>query len=255
LKLFANVRPAKTYPGMGNYAREDVDLVIVRENTEDLYLGWEFNLDKDTVIGLRLTTKNASEKIATFAFETSKNRGKSKTVTAVHKSNVLRKGDQLFANTCREISKNYPDILFNEQYVDACSMNLIRNPSQYDVIVTTNLFGDILSDESAQIVGGLGMGPSANIGDDYALFEPVHGAAFDIAGKNIANPCSIFLTIKMMLEWLNEKYKDKEAMRYAKIIEQSIISLLNENFKTKDIGGNLSTTEFTHHLINKIKSI
>lgn len=253
LNLYANVRPAKTYPGLDHYARKDVDLVIVRENTEDLYVGWEFNLDENNVIALRLTTKDASERIARFAFETSLNRNKGMKVTAVHKSNVLRKGDGLFLNVCRNVSERYPKILFNDQYVDACSMNLIRDPSQYDVILTTNLFGDILSDEAAQIVGGLGMGPAANIGDDYAIFEPVHGAAFDIAGKNIANPCSIFLSIRMMLEWLYKKYNEKEALMISTLIENNVMDLLISKERTKDIGGNLSTKEFTQAFIKRLR--
>jgi 3-isopropylmalate dehydrogenase len=130
-------------------------------------------------------------------------------------------------------------------YVDACAMNLIRNPEDFDVILTTNLFGDILSDEAAQVVGGLGIGPSANIGNNFALFEPVHGAAFDIAGKDIANPTSILLSTKMMLEWLADKYNDLDAFNIGQHIEEVIISLLKQNKKTKDIGGNLSTTDFT----------
>jgi 3-isopropylmalate dehydrogenase len=168
-----------------------------------------------------------------------------KKVVAVHKANVMRKGDGLFASTCRDVAKRYPEINFSESYVDACSMNLIRNPEEFDVIVTTNLFGDILSDEAAQVVGGLGMGPAANVGEKFALFEPVHGAAFDIAGKNAANPSSILLSAKMMLEWVGEKYNDKNASKEGQRIENSISNLLRQNKKTKDIGGTLSTSEFT----------
>ncbi|MGI0036302.1 MAG: isocitrate/isopropylmalate family dehydrogenase, partial [Nitrososphaera sp.] len=151
----------------------------------------------------------------------------------------------LFVATCRDVAKKYPGIEYSEQYVDACSMNLIRNPEEFDVIVTTNLFGDILSDEAAQVVGGLGMGPAANIGERFALFEPVHGAAFDIAGKNSANPSSILLSVKMMLEWLADKHGDRKAVAEGRRIEDAIISVLRKNNKTKDIGGTLSTTEFT----------
>jgi 3-isopropylmalate dehydrogenase len=157
----------------------------------------------------------------------------------------MRKGDGLFAATCRDVAKKYPKIQYSELYVDAASMNLIRNPEEFDVIVTTNLFGDILSDEAAQIVGGLGMGPSANIGENFALFEPVHGAAFDIAGKNAANPSSILLSTKMMLEWLADRHSDKNAMLEGRRIEDAIVSLLRQDKKTKDIGGMLTTTEFT----------
>ena len=243
--LYVNIRPAKSYPNVKNLS-DNVDLVTIRENTEDIYLGWEFNIDENTVIALRLTSERASRRVAEYAFKTADIRNKKKKVVAVHKANVLRKGDGLFSKTCRSVSHKYPNIQYSELYVDACAMNLIRNPENFDIILTTNLFGDILSDEAAQVVGGLGMGPSANVGSDFALFEPVHGAAFDIAGKNIANPSSILLSTKMMLEWLADKYNDKDAFNEGQRIENVITSLLKQNKKTKDIGGKLSTTEFTN---------
>ena len=249
--LYANVRPARSYPNI-ECLSPHVDLVTVRENTEDVYLGWEFNADENTVIALRVTSEKASRRIAEYAFKTAVARDDKKEVVAVHKANVLRKGDGLFAATCRDVARKYPSIEYSEQYVDACAMNLIRNPEEFDVILTTNLFGDILSDEAAQVVGGLGMGPAANIGEDFALFEPVHGAAFDIAGKNAANPSSILLSAKMMLEWLASKYKDRSATRDADRIENAIVSLLNENKKTKDIGGSLSTSEFTRLVTDRM---
>jgi 3-isopropylmalate dehydrogenase len=243
--LYVNIRPAKSYPNVKNLS-DNVDLITIRENTEDIYLGWEFNIDENTVIALRLTSERASRRVAEYAFKTAVIRNKKKKVVAVHKANVLRKGDGLFSKTCRLVSQKYPNIQYSELYVDACAMNLIRNPEDFDIILTTNLFGDILSDEAAQVVGGLGMGPSANVGSDFALFEPVHGAAFDIAGKNIANPSSILLSTKMMLEWLADKYNDKDAFNEGQRIENVITSLLKQNKKTKDIGGKLSTTEFTN---------
>jgi 3-isopropylmalate dehydrogenase len=249
--LYANVRPAKSYPNIPSLSQK-VDLVTVRENTEDLYLGWEFNSDENTVVGLRVTSEKASCKIAEYAFKTAELRNAKKSVVAVHKANVMRKGDGLFARVCREVAKKHQAIRFSELYVDACAMNLIRNPDEFDVIVTTNLFGDILSDEAAQVVGGLGMGPAANIGDDFALFEPVHGAAFDIAGKNVANPSSILLSAKMMLEWLADKYTDSNALKEGKRIEDAIVKLLQRGKKTKDIGGQLSTTEFTKLVVESM---
>jgi 3-isopropylmalate dehydrogenase len=243
--LYANIRPAKSYPNITGLS-PNVDLVTVRENTEDLYLGWEFNSDENTVVALRITSEKASRRIAEYAFRTSTVRNGKKRVVAVHKANVMRKGDGLFASTCRDVARKYPKIQFSESYVDACSMNLIRNPEEFDVIVTTNLFGDILSDEAAQVVGGLGMGPAANIGEKFALFEPVHGAAFDIAGKNVANPSSILLSAKMMLEWLAEKFDDRNASKEAQRIENAVTHVLRQNKKTKDIGGTLSTSEFTN---------
>jgi 3-isopropylmalate dehydrogenase len=242
--LYANVRPAKSYPNIQALS-PNVDLVTVRENTEDVYMGWEFNADSDTVVALRITSEKASRRIAEYAFLTAVARNNKRKVVAVHKANVLRKGDGLFASVCRDVSKKYPNIQYSELYVDAASMNLIRNPEEFDVIVTTNLFGDILSDEAAQVVGGLGMGPAANIGEGFALFEPVHGAAFDIAGKNAANPSSILLSTKMMLEWLAQKNNDKPTAEHGTRIENAIISLLKQDKKTKDVGGKLSTTEFT----------
>ena len=242
--LYANIRPAKSYPNIKNLS-DNVDLVIVRENTEDVYLGWEFNIDENTVIALRLTSEKASRRIAEHAFKTAMLRDKKRKVIAVHKANVLRKGDGLFAKTCRLTAEQYPDIEYSELYVDACAMNLIRNPEDFDIILTTNLFGDILSDEAAQVVGGLGMAPAANVGNNFALFEPVHGSAFDIAGKNIANPSSILLSTKMMLEWLGEKYNDDDLFNEGRRIENAINSLFRQNKKTKDIGGRLSTTDFT----------
>ena len=182
LDLYANIRPSKSYPHMPAL-RDDIDMVIVRENTEDLYIGKEFSLG-DSAVALRIISEHASKRIAKYAFETARQRNSMKKVTCVHKSNVMRITDGLFAKACNDVSKEYPDIKFEEMYVDACAMNLIRQPQKFDVIVTTNLFGDILSDESSQVVGGLGMAPAANLGDNFALFEPVHGAAFDIAGQN-----------------------------------------------------------------------
>jgi 3-isopropylmalate dehydrogenase len=242
--LYANVRPAKSYPNIP-YLSAGVDLVIIRENTEDVYLGWEFDADENTVVGLRVTSEKASKRVAQYAFKTAMLRNKKKRVVTVHKANVLRRGDGLFARTCNLISRDYPDIVFSESYVDTCAMNLIRNPEEFDVILTTNLYGDILSDEASQVVGGLGLGPAANIGESFALFEPVHGAAFDIAGKNLANPSSILLSTKMMLEWLADKYGDKGAFKEGQRIEAAMIMLLRKNRKTKDIGGKLTTTEFT----------
>lgn len=252
--LYANIRPAKSYPNVKSL-HPSVDLVIVRENTEDLYLGWEFPIGDEAVIGLRLTTAEASRKIAEYAFEEALRRNSKKRVVCVHKSNVMRVGDTMFSKISKEVAKKFPDVEFSESYVDACAMNLIRNPEKYDVLLTTNLFGDILSDEAAQVVGGLGLAPAGNIGKKFAIFEPVHGAAFDIANKNIANPSSMFLSIKMMLEWLASKNKNNEENRLIELgikIEKTLISLFEQNLKTIDIGGNMHTDEFTGMFISKL---
>lgn len=251
--LYANVRPARSYPNVKSIS-PSIDLVTVRENTEDVYLGWEFAIDDETVIALRLTTAKASNQIAEYAFREAIRRNKGKKVVAVHKANVMRKGDGLFASICRKVASKYPEINYSELYVDACAMNLIRNPEDFDVILTSNLFGDIISDEAAQVVGGLGLSPAANIGQDFALFEPVHGAAFDIANKNIANPSSIFLSIKLMFEWLSERYERNyaELKMMANHIENVLLELLRENIKTKDIGGRLHTNEFTKEFLRRM---
>jgi len=249
LDLYANIRPAKSYPNMPSL-RDDVDLVIVRENTEDLYTGEEFDIG-DAAVAMRIISENASKRIANYAFTMANQREMKKKVTCVHKSNVMKKTDGLFARTCSNIANNFSDIKFEEMYVDACAMNLIRQPQLFDVIVTTNLFGDILSDESAQVVGGLGMAPAANIGDNFGLFEPVHGAAFDIAGKQIANPTSFILSIKMMLEWLGNKHGDNKCIEIGQKLENIIYDLAKNNIKTKDTGGDKTTIEFTKEIISR----
>ena len=254
--LYANIRPAKSYPNVKTL-HPSVDLVIVRENTEDVYLGWEFPIGDDAVIGLRLTTAEASRKIAEYAFEEALRRDDKKSVVCVHKSNVMRVGDAMFSKISKDIAKKYPTVEFSESYVDACAMNLIRSPEKFDVVLTTNLFGDILSDEAAQVVGGLGLAPAGNIGKKFAIFEPVHGAAFDIANKNIANPSSMFLSVKMMFEWLANKNKNSERgslIDLGQKIEKTLTSLLEENIKTLDMGGNMHTDEFTKLFVSKLIS-
>ncbi len=250
LDLYANIRPAKSYPHMPAL-RDDIDMVIVRENTEDLYKGDEFLVD-GAAVALRTISEAASTRIAKYAFETAMQRDSMRKVTCVHKKNVMRITDGLFADACTDVSKEYPDVSFEEMYVDACAMNLIRQPEQFDVIVTTNLFGDILSDESSQVVGGLGMAPAANIGDNFALFEPVHGAAFDIAGQNIANPSSFLLSIKMMCDWLGAKNNDSKCFEVGQKLESTIFDLVKSGVKTKDIGGDMSTTEFTKQITDNL---
>jgi len=251
LDLYANIRPARSYPNMPAL-RDDVDLVIVRENTEDLYTGEEFDIG-DAAVAMRIISEKASKRIANYAFKTANQREMNpKKVTCVHKSNVMKKTDGLFARTCSKVANDFPDVEFEEMYVDACAMNLIRQPQLFDVIVTTNLFGDILSDEAAQVVGGLGMAPAANIGDNFGLFEPVHGAAFDIAGKQIANPTSFILSIKMMLEWLGHKHNDQNCIDVGQKLESAVYDVVKNNIKTKDTGGDKTTMEFTKEIILRL---
>jgi 3-isopropylmalate dehydrogenase len=238
--LYANLRPLKAYPAV-TVARPDIDMMFVRENTEDVYKGLEFTLDNNTTLCLRVITRRACERIAKRAFEIARLRNSKKKVTAIHKANVMRVTDGLFANVCRETSKQYPDIAYNELYVDAASMRLIKEPQEFDVLCTCNMFGDILSDEAAQLIGGLGMAPGANVGDNFALFEPIHGSAPNRAGKHTANPISMILSAKMMLDWLGEKYNDKKCTQAGQAIENGIIQALKSGQTVPDCGGNATT--------------
>jgi 3-isopropylmalate dehydrogenase len=237
--LYANLRPIKTYPATAA-ARPDIDMYFVRENTEDVYKGLEFALG-DTTLCLRVITKKACERIAKKAFEIARMRNGKKKVTAIHKANVMRITDGLFARVCRDIAKQNPDIAFNELYVDAASMRLIKEPQEFDVLCTCNMFGDILSDEAAQLVGGLGMAPGANIGDRFALFEPIHGSAPNRAGKQTANPLSMILAAKMMLEWLGGRKNDTQCKKAAEAIEEAVVQTLHERKTVPDLGGTETT--------------
>ncbi len=248
--LYANIRPIRSYPN-APCMRDDIDFVFVRENTEDLYKGFEFTIG-DTAIGLRVITRRGSERIARKAFEVARRRNKKKLVTIVHKSNVMRVTCGLFAEACRAVAKEYSDIAFNEQYVDAASMRLVKEPQNYDVIVTTNVFGDILSDEAAQLVGGLGMAPGANLGDNFALFEPIHGAVPTRIGKHTVNPCSMILSAKMMLEWLGEHYDDPVCLKAADAVEKGVIEALRKGLTIPDFGGTLKTVEMGEAIADEI---
>jgi isopropylmalate/isohomocitrate dehydrogenase-like protein len=243
LDLYANVRPAKSYPIQGNV--RNVDLVIVRENTEGLYSGIEFELE-DSAFTLRMITRRACQRIARFAFSLAMKR--SKKVTLVTKANVLRKSCGLFREVSLHVAKDFPEVELNELFVDVAAMNLILKPQVFDVILTSNLFGDILSDEAAGLVGGLGIAASANIGDDYALFEPVHGSAPDIVGKGIANPVAAILSAKMMLDYLGEN-------KWAEYVENAVLTLLREGkHLTPDLGGSSTTSEVTEAIIDALKA-
>ncbi|MEM4529034.1 MAG: isocitrate/isopropylmalate dehydrogenase family protein [Candidatus Methanomethylicaceae archaeon] len=243
LDLYANVRPFKSRKGVASL-HNNVDMVIIRENTEGLYTGLEYVIG-NTTMAIRIISRRASERIARFAFNFAKKEGRRK-VTIVHKANVLKETCGLFRNVCIEIAKEYPDILCEEMLVDTAAMKMVMTPQIFDVIVTTNLFGDILSDEAAGIVGGLGLAPSANIGDKYAIFEAVHGSAPDIAGKGIANPTAIILSASMMLKYLGE-------IEIGKKIEEAIDAVIAEGKNiTMDLGGNAKTMDFVKALIEKL---
>lgn len=245
LDTYANVRPAKALKGV-KCLYPGLDIVVVRENTECLYKGLEFELE-NSAVAMRIITKRASERIARFAFELAKREGRKK-VTALHKANVMKKTCGVFREACRNVAREFKEIEFNEYYIDAACMYLVMNPYRFDVIVTTNMFGDIVSDLAAGLVGGLGIAPSANIGEKHAIFEPVHGAAFDIAGKGIANPTAMILTACMMLQHLGFAV---EAEKIRKALEETIAS----GKTTPDLGGKLKTKEFAEEVVKRLKEL
>jgi len=236
--LYANVRPVRS---LGQRSGE-IDLVIFRENTEDLYAGREVKISEDEVHAIKVITRAASERIAKAAFEYAKANGR-KTVTAVHKANIMKLADGLFLDSFRHIASSYPDIKANDVIVDNMCMQLVMHPGSYDVIVTENLYGDILSDLAAGLVGGLGLVPGANIGTDCAIFEAVHGSAPDIAGKGLANPVAITLSAAMMLDYLHEQ-KAASAIRAA--VEKTVA---DKTVTTPDLGGSGTTDSFTKAII------
>lgn len=244
MKMFANLRPVKAYPHT-NSLSDDIDFMIVRENTEGMYIADEEKYTEEGAIARRIITREAERRIIDYAFKYAVENNKGK-VTAVHKANVLKKTDGLFKEIFYEVAKDYPDIATEDFYVDATAMYLITQPESFEVIVTTNLFGDILSDEGAGLVGGLGLIPSANIGLDGALFEPVHGSAPDIAGQGIANPIAMMLSAVMMLRYLGENdAADK--------FDAAILKLLNDaNTLTGDLGGSATTMEVAGEVIKNL---
>jgi 3-isopropylmalate dehydrogenase len=263
LDLYANIRPAKNYSFIESRF-SNVDMMIVRENTEDLYVGREFvENDGKKATAFKIVTEKASKRIARVAFEMALQRQASRSqkekssreasVVCVHKSNVLPITDGLFLKSCTEISKEYPTVKYSQMYVDTAAMNLVRNPESFDVMVTSNMYGDILSDEASQVVGGLGIASSANLSDDFALFEPVHGCAPDIAGKGIANPLSMMFTVKTMLEWLGSKRADSNCIEAAKLLESAISAITSSNIKTPDIGGKSKTAEVARAISEEIR--
>lgn len=241
LDLYANVRPVKPLPGIkGVTGRSDFDFIIVRENTEGLYSGVE-ELGPDLSWTKRIITRKGSERIAEYACKLAKER--SNKLSIVHKSNVL-KSDKLFLDVCRQTARTC-GIEYSDMLVDSMAYSLIMHPEKYDVVVTTNLFGDILSDMCAALVGSLGLVPSANIGKNYAFFEPVHGSAPDIAGKGISNPLAAILCVKMLLEWMG---KSK-----ALLIDDAITDILQKRIITPDLGGRASTAEVGHAVAEYVR--
>jgi len=245
LDLYANLRPARTIPNIPS-RYQGVDLLVVRENTEDLYAGVEHRVGKDAAESIKIITREASERIARFAFETARRQGRKK-VTAVHKANIMKLSDGLFLESVRSVAEHYPEIAYEEVIVDAMCMKLVQEPEKYDVLVLPNLYGDIVSDLCAGLVGGLGVAPGANIGLACAVFEAVHGSAPQIAGQNLANPLAIILSGVMMLRHLGEN-------ACAELIENAVIQVLAEGRElTVDLGGTATTQSMAEEIINKIK--
>ena len=244
LDLYSNLRPVKSVPGVESRF-EGINLVIVRENTEDLYSGIEHTIMPGVTQGLKVITSHASNRIARFAFDYAKKRGRKK-VTAVHKANIMKLTDGLFLDSARQVSKDYPDIEFDDKIVDNLAMQLVLNPNQFDVLLLSNLYGDIVSDLCAGLVGGLGMVPAANIGEDYAVFEAVHGSAPDIAGKGIANPTALTFSGVLMLRHLGE---DEAADR---ILQATFRVLEAGKVRTPDLGGQASTQEYADAVIAEL---
>ena len=244
LDLYANLRPIKSLKGVKS-RYEDVDLIVVRENTEDLYSGLEHEVVPGVVECIKIITDRASRRIARFAFEYARREGR-KRVTAIHKANIMKMSDGLFLRCFREVSTEYPEIQADDLIVDNACMQLVIDPNQFDILMLENLYGDIISDLGAGLVGGLGIVPGANIGEDLAVFEAVHGSAPSIAGRGIANPTALIQTAVLMLKHLGER-------EIADRIQAALIKVLAEgNVLTRDLGGQATTTEFTETVIRSL---
>ncbi len=243
-ELYANVRPVRTIPGMKNL-HDKVDMIIVRENTEDLYKGVEYKIGNNIAHGIKIITAEASQRIGRHAFELARRLGRKK-VSAVHKANIMKLTDGLFLDSIRSVAAEFTDITYNEVIVDNCCMQLVTKPQQFDVIVTENLYGDIISDLASGLIGGLGIAAGANIGQGMAVFEAVHGSAPDIAGKGLANPTALLLSGVMLLEHIGD-------MEGAKHVRTAIFKTLADPSKcTKDVGGVCSTAQFTDNVIGHL---
>ena len=245
LDLYANLRPVRNLPGVDSRFR-GVDLVVVRENTEDLYSGLEHEVVPGVVESLKIITERASTRIAEFAFDYAKSRGRTR-VTAIHKANIMKLGDGLFLESTRKVSRAHTEVAYDERIVDAVCMQLVMFPERFDVLLLPNLYGDIVSDLCAGLVGGLGVVPGANLGVDGAIFEAVHGSAPDIANKNVANPTALLLSALMMLDYIGEA-------SHAARIRSALHSVLTQGTtRTRDLGGTASTTEFTDAICRQLE--
>jgi isocitrate dehydrogenase (NAD+) len=246
LDLYANVRPVKNLAGVAT-PYKDVDMVLIRENTEDLYAGLEHTVVPGVVESLKIITERASTRIARFAFEYARKWGRKK-IHAIHKANIMKMSDGLFLTSIRRVAEQFPEIEYKEMIIDNACMQMVLNPCQFDMLLLTNLYGDIMSDLAAGLVGGLGVVPSGNIGEDVAIFEAVHGTAPDIAGKGIANPTALLMSGIMMLRYIDETDA-------ALNIEQALLTVYKEGkHVTRDVGGKATTAEFTGAVIAQLEA-
>ncbi len=243
LDLYANLRPCYNLPNVKT-RYDKVDIVVVRENTEDLYAGIERQVDEDTAESIKIITRKASERIAKFAFDYAVKNNR-KEVCVVTKANICKLSDGLFLECARKIAQQFPQIKFREILVDNCCMQLVQNPNQFDVLLLPNLYGDIVSDLCAGLIGGLGIAQGANIGEDYAVFEPVHGSAPDIAGQDKANPTAMLMSAIEMLNYIGENEAGKR-------IRLALFDTLDAGIKTVDLGGTASCTEFTQAIVDRL---
>ena len=250
LKLFAAVRPVRSMPGVET-RYTDVDLVIVRENTEGLYSGIENHITEDVVVSMKVATRGACERVSRWAFQYAQRRGRKK-VTVFHKANIMKLTDGMFVDAARRIHKEFPDITHQEMIIDAALMRSVQDPTQFDVLLCENLYGDLVSDLFAGMVGGLGVTPGANIGESNAVFEAVHGSAPDIAGKNLANPLALLMSATMMLNYLAETRNDATCQTASDKIKRAYDTALRDKQTTRDLGGQLSTTQFTQAIIDRL---
>ncbi len=242
--LYANVRPCRSYPNV-DALKPDIDLVVVRENTEGMYSGIEYEVSPGVAVAMRIITQEASQLVAEYAFKLAEKRRKH--LTYVHKANILRITDGIFNDAVKAAAKNHPHVTIDDVHIDAMAMHLIKKPESFDVIVTTNLFGDVISDEAAQVTGSLGLAAGANIGCTYGMFEPVHGSAPKYTGMNRVNPTATIMAAQMMMDYLGEK----EA---AAKIENAVIKVLNEEkVRTADLGGSSTTSEMSEAIASKVK--
>ena len=251
LNLYAALRPIRSLPGVKTRF-DNVDLVVVRENTEGLYSGIEDRITEGVVVSMKVATRSACHRVALWTFRYATHRRRKK-ITVFHKANIMKMSDGMLLEEARKVhAHDYPNIDYQEVIIDAATMRLVQDPTQFDIIMCENLYGDIVSDLCAGLVGGLGVAPGANIGDEDAVFEAVHGSAPDIAGKDLANPLSLLMSSVMMLNHLGETKEDPRCQQVADRIKQAYNKALTENQKTKDLGGKLGTQAFAAAVIDRL---